>query len=200
MCGSRYSVDDSLAPIVSRPADRSRSSASADVSSCSRLLNRRACSKTTRPASVSTSSFAPRISRSISFSPSSDSRRCTASDTAGCVRYSFSAAREKLFSDTTVEKTCSAYSSTAPMLADSRISNSYGCANNYKFALSRPLGQVNGHGDDDLQSLHLRHHAARWGAGARLQHDHDREGAHGGQAGGARRGHHGGGFPDRVDR
>ena len=31
MCGSRYSVDDSFAPIVSRPAERSRSSASADV-------------------------------------------------------------------------------------------------------------------------------------------------------------------------
>ena len=106
MCGNRYSVDDSFAPIVSRPAERSRSSASADTSSASRLWKRRACSNTTRPASVSTSSLAPRMSRSISFSPSSDSNRCTASDTAGCVRNSFSAAREKLRSETTVANTC----------------------------------------------------------------------------------------------
>ena len=43
--------------------------------------------------------------RSMSFSPSSCSNRWTASDMAGCVRSSFSAAREKLFSTATVRKT-----------------------------------------------------------------------------------------------
>ena len=108
MCGSRYSVDDSLAPIISRPADLSRSSASEFPISCRRFSNRRANSRTVRPASVNTSSFAD---RSINFSPSSVSSRCNASDTAGCVRSSLSAAREKLFSATTVTKTCSGYSS-----------------------------------------------------------------------------------------
>ena len=41
----------------------------------------------------------------MSFSPSSCSSRCSASDTAGCVRSSFSAAREKLFSVATVRNT-----------------------------------------------------------------------------------------------
>jgi hypothetical protein len=43
--------------------------------------------------------------RSISFSPSSVSKRWMDSEIAGCVRSSFSAAREKLFSLATVRKT-----------------------------------------------------------------------------------------------
>ena len=44
----------------------------------------------------------------MSFSPSSLSSRWTASEMAGWVRNSFSAAREKLCSVTTVANTCSA--------------------------------------------------------------------------------------------
>ena len=43
--------------------------------------------------------------------PQSDSSFCIASDTAGWVRSSFSAAREKLFSVATVRKTFNGYSS-----------------------------------------------------------------------------------------
>ena len=66
MCCSRYSVVDSLAPIVSRPAELSRSSASEFSSSCCRFWKRRAYSSTIRPASVSIRSLPE---RSISFSP-----------------------------------------------------------------------------------------------------------------------------------
>ena len=97
--------------MVRRPAELSRSSASALSISWRRLSKRRAKSSTVRPASVRTRSFAVRNDRSISFSPISVSRRWSASEIAGWVRSSFSAAREKLRSATTVAKTCSAYSS-----------------------------------------------------------------------------------------
>ena len=64
---------DSLAPMVSRPAELSRSSASELSSSCCRLWKRRAYSSTMRPASVRIRSLPE---RSISFSPSSCSSRC----------------------------------------------------------------------------------------------------------------------------
>ena len=107
---SRYRVVDSLAPTVSRPAELSRNSASEFSSSRSRLSKRRANSSALRPASVSSSSLPE---RSISFSPSSCSSLCSASDTAGCVRSIFSAAREKLPSLATIRNTCSGFSSMA---------------------------------------------------------------------------------------
>ncbi len=88
--------------MASLPAELSRSSASALAISWLRFSKRRAYSSTVWPASVSTRSFAD---RSISFSPSSNSSRCNARETAGCVRSSFSAAREKLFSAAMVRKT-----------------------------------------------------------------------------------------------
>jgi hypothetical protein len=88
--------------MVSRPAELSRSSASELSISCRRLWKRRAYSSTVRPASVRIRSLPD---RSISFSPSSCSSRCKESEIAGCVRSSFSAAREKLFSVATVRNT-----------------------------------------------------------------------------------------------
>ena len=57
---------------------------------------------------------------------------------AGWVRKSFSAAREKLRSLTTVAKTCSAWSS---MAVRQSITNAYPTKNNYKFAKSGPQTQ-----------------------------------------------------------
>ena len=92
---------DSLAPMTSRPAALSFSSARAFSRSRPRFSKRRAYSATIRPASVSSNCLPL---RSISFSPSSFSSRWTARETAGCVRSNFSAAREKLFSPATVRK------------------------------------------------------------------------------------------------
>src|SRR5262252_5363060 len=84
-----------------------------------------------RPASVRTRSLPD---RSMSFSPSSASSRWSASETAGCVRNSFSAAREKLRSATTVENTCREYNSISAIYP---IMCAYGQADNYKLAASK---------------------------------------------------------------
>ena len=170
MCGSRYSVDDSLAPMVSRPADLSRSSASADVSSwlevveAARVLEHDAPGVGQHQLLGAAHVAVDQLLAQLGLQPlhRQRHRRLRAEQLLG-------GAREAALGD---RRSRTPAARRAPWRRSYRTDKRYLWITRIIINLpqSRPARQIDAHGDAQT-GLHLRHHAARRRAGPRLQHD-----------------------------